>query len=505
MRKKYNCMTAFLCLLIAFIGMSFISLFTIVEAKHIRNMLFDKVELEVSALADEMSNKYSKGSEDWDQIEQISEEFIEDINAMFKNDKGVTIGGFIGYYNGEGWLKLNVEDMSIQYTEDLVPEEAVGYTSYYRKNISVKDLVIQYWKYLTSRKDYKDFIINLYGSGKVSVKYGKDLSFQHMLFPTSGEATKIFNTYYYVIADKLFMDNIFLTAASYREPFLNRNCYCRMIFVVHPLEQVVKRNLQWYLLMIAVLIVFEWIIVRIRQKKFVGMRFRKLMDSTLTTGFSHELKTPLAILRASVENWDYIEDEDKPYYLEKVSEETKHLDQLIHKLTTIGEMKSEGTETDIEMVDLYSLMMESYERLKPLMNERKLEVEIVADCTKKYFVEGNPEMLRIAVNNYISNAVKYAKYRIVLELKEEKCAKKVRFNVTNDGAGLSKEETKKVWTLFFKKDQARTDRLGSSGVGLAVTKSILQLHKAKFGCGSNDRGTTFWFQMKKISKDEGEV
>lgn len=461
MRKKYNCMTFFMCLLVAFAGALLIGLFTMVKANHIRDTLFEKVEVEVRALTDEMAPKYTKGSKEWDRFEKMSKNFFEELNEIFKNDTGVTFAGNIGYYNGEERIVLDEKGQTIS---PRLPSSYTSFVTYY----SGKEWYVTDW------------------SG-------------NRVFPTSGDAREIFENYYLLLDNNGIIDNIFLTATNYWEPFLDPDGYCRMIFVVHPLEQAIKRNLQWYILMIVALIVLEWIIVRIRKKRFVGMRYRELMDSTLTTGFSHELKTPLAILRASVENWDYIEDEDKPRYLEKVSEETKHLDNLIHKLTTLGEMKSEGTDTDFETLDLYSLMMESYERLKPLMDERKLEVEIVADRTKEYFVEGNPEMLRIAVNNYISNAVKYAKHRIVLELKEKKRTKKIRFNVTNNGAGLSKEETKKVWTLFFKKDQARTDRLGSSGVGLAVTKNILQLHKAKFGCRSNDRGTTFWFALKADS------
>ena len=115
-------------------------------------------------------------------------------------------------------------------------------------------------------------------------------------------------------------------------------------------------------------------------------------------------------------------------------------------------------------------------------------------------VAGDQEMLRIAIGNFISNAIKYSGSSISVELKS---GKKVRFQVKNDGAALSKEAAGKVWELFYKTDAARTDRMGSSGVGLAVTKSILKAHKAKFGCIPGNGETTFWFEMKNADSGRG--
>ena len=71
----------------------------------------------------------------------------------------------------------------------------------------------------------------------------------------------------------------------------------------------------------------------------------------------------------------------------------------------------------------------------------------------------------------------------------------------NDGDTISAKDLKKIWDLFYKQqDKARTDRMGSNGVGLAVNKSILELHKAKFGAESRSGETTFWFEMKKAKE-----
>lgn len=62
-------------------------------------------------------------------------------------------------------------------------------------------------------------------------------------------------------------------------------------------------------------------------------------------------------------------------------------------------------------------------------------------------------------------------------------------------------EYKKAWDLLYKSDKARTNRFGSAGIGLAITKSMLGLHKAKYGCEPTENGTLFWFKMKKMLEE----
>ena len=263
----------------------------------------------------------------------------------------------------------------------------------------------------------------------------------------------------------------------------------------HPVGEVIRNNLTVYLLAILSTALLEYGIIRIRRKKYNPNRYNQLMSSTLVTGFSHELKTPLAVIRALVENWDYIDEEKHEKYMEKITEETEHVNRLVERLNGLSDLSSGVIKLNKSDVNLYSLAEEIYKQQKYMIDERKLNVSIHADSPEKCFVKGDPEMLRLAVANFFSNAVKYSAHEVKVELIS---GKKVHFRITNDGNVLDKEEAAKVWEIFYKKDAARTDRLGSSGVGLAVTKSILKAHKAKFGCTPGEKETIFWFEMKGI-------
>ena len=268
----------------------------------------------------------------------------------------------------------------------------------------------------------------------------------------------------------------------------------RIVFVYYPFWMVMKKYFFFYLVFIVCVIFLERFILSLKTRHGRRGRFKALMSSTLITGFSHELKTPLAILKASVENWNYIDETDRPEYLERVSSEVNHLDGIVHKLVGISDLGSGRIKLNKQPVDLYLLVQEVYEQQKPVIDERKLSVRITADRPENCIIIGDREMLRIAVGNFISNAVKYSAREITIELTS---GRRVALRVTNDGAAIDKKESRNVWKLFYKNDASRTDRFGSSGVGLAVTRNILRTHKAKFGCTSGDDRTTFWFEMNQ--------
>ena len=277
----------------------------------------------------------------------------------------------------------------------------------------------------------------------------------------------------------------------------DHNHQYRLTFAYSPLKMAAHSILICAIIIIPVAIFIEWSIISYRKRSRNRGRFGELMSSTLATGFSHELKTPLAVIRASVENWDYIDEADRPEYIQKIDSETAHLDTLVDKLLGVGNMSTDTIKLNKQAVDLCAVTNEIIEKQKPMMDERKIKLELVTANPEKCLVQADPELLRIAVGNFMTNAVKYSAGRIGIRISS---GPKVRFEISNDGQVLSREAASKVWDLFYKTDASRTDRLRSSGIGLAVTASILKAHKAKYECIPGEKETTFWFEMKPADK-----
>lgn len=272
-----------------------------------------------------------------------------------------------------------------------------------------------------------------------------------------------------------------------------------MIYLFHPIEVAVREHLFLYIFSLISLIVLEAFTVAMMRKMYSNRMSYELMRQDLTRSIAHDLKTPLAVTKAYTENWEYIDEEDRHEYAEKLNAEVDHMSSLINNMLSMSKLDSEK-DIRLEEVELYAVTSAVYERVKPIIAERNLNVKLITDVIGgEYFVYADPKMIKIAVSNFITNAVKYAESRIEIKLMSKD--KKVIFMVTNDGKCISKKDLKRIWEPFYKGDKARTDRLGSSGMGLAINSSILQLHKAKYKCISSNNETSFWFELKKVGKN----
>jgi signal transduction histidine kinase len=271
------------------------------------------------------------------------------------------------------------------------------------------------------------------------------------------------------------------------------------IYLFHPLELALRANVKIYVISLLILIALETLVIFFIRKMYIKSKGYEIMRQDLTRSIAHDLKTPLAITKAYVENWEYIDEADRHEYAEKLISEVDHMTYIINSMLNMSKFDLKKN-IKLEEVNIYSMAMAIYERMKPIISERELDVKIYTDNEDgDYYVYADPKMMRIVINNFITNAVKYAQSSINMDFYIHE--KTILFVIGNDGTTISKKDIKKIWEPFYKADKTRTDRIGSSGMGLAINKSILKLHNAKFKCTSNAGRTTFSFEMKKVGNN----
>lgn len=248
--------------------------------------------------------------------------------------------------------------------------------------------------------------------------------------------------------------------------------------VIHPVELVLRSNIALYIvllvLLLATLVAIPLVIAKLyRTRKEYEMRSRRL-----TRGVAHELKTPLAVTKAYMENWDYIDEKDREEYAKKVGREVEDMNELINAFLELDKIDSGKIKMNIEEVELVSLIKSVYNHVKPLADERHLEVEMPKD--KEYTIKADLRLMRIAIGNYMTNMIKYAdkEARITLSTWNDK----VRVSFGNDSANDKK---------------SKTDKLNSNGMGVEINENIMKLHG--FRCGNDLRGgeTIYWFEAAK--------
>lgn len=271
------------------------------------------------------------------------------------------------------------------------------------------------------------------------------------------------------------------------------------IFLFHPMAIVLSNYLYVYILFAAVLLVMLFLTIITMRRIYMNRMSYEARTQSLTRSFAHELKTPLAVTKGYVENWEIVDEKERPEVAAKINTEVDHMTKMVNTLLDLSKMESGDMKIDLEEVELFELSKACFKHMTSLADERKLSVEFKKDKEDgEYVVSADLDMMRMVISNFLSNAIKYGKEKVVVSLSSS--GNNVTFRITNDGEPISRKDQKKIWDLFYTKDKSGTDRLNSNGVGLAVNKSILELHKAKFGVESSPAGNSFWFEMKKAKE-----
>ena len=201
---------------------------------------------------------------------------------------------------------------------------------------------------------------------------------------------------------------------------------------------------------------------------------------TVTNAMAHELKTPLFIISGYSENLEEnINTDKRAHYCEVINEQTRSMNMLVSKMLDYSKLDSASFNLNIQkfsLTQLTSKILESY-MLYDIKLESGGDVNIKAD----------KKLIRCVIENLVDNAVKYTTdiNEISVKITDKS------FSVSNPCEELTKDEIKDMWQPYHRK--AEHNNIEGHGLGLAMVKNILDLHKFKSGAKYMDGTITFYF------------
>lgn len=291
--------------------------------------------------------------------------------------------------------------------------------------------------------------------------------------------------------------------------YLDKKYVMPYVYVFHPISIAFSQlsGIFFYatIIVLIILIIIHCIINKMYKQHEAYENNRR----SLTRGIAHELKTPLAITKGYVENWEYVDENERHKTAGIMIEEIDHMNKMVTDLLELSHLEANAKKMNPESVDIYQLTQSVLKRMDSLIQDRKLEVILKAgrenaneqniseqnSNEKEYLVEADLEMMRIVFVNFISNVIKYADKKINICIYEK--GKKVRFEIANDGKEIGLDSIKNIWNEFYREENAENSRTEGTGLGLAITKNILELHNVKYGYKRYGGENIFWFEMKK--------
>jgi signal transduction histidine kinase len=227
-----------------------------------------------------------------------------------------------------------------------------------------------------------------------------------------------------------------------------------------------------------------------------------------TADASHELKTPLAVLRADVERAMSPNSSrtEKMVALEEALQETTRMADLVGSLLTLARADEGRFDLHREWVDLEPLVREVFETAHILGEEGGLEVTL--PIVTPTAVMGDRTRLRQLFLNLVTNAIKYTPRDGSVEITLSKTGRTATFSVRDTGIGISAADLPHVFERFYRADRARsrTAERGGFGLGLAIAQWIAEAHGGTISVRSRfGRGSTFTVTIPTAEEPRGEI
>ena len=218
--------------------------------------------------------------------------------------------------------------------------------------------------------------------------------------------------------------------------------------------------------------------------------------SQFSSDASHELKTPLTIIKGEIEVALRKERSVNEYKeaLTTSLNEICVIEQTINDLLFLAKNEKDLIIDKQEEFYLDELTDESINELKNFAKLHKVEVTLEVKDSLELL--GFPNLLKIAIKNALKNAIQFSNENSKVIIKIFKKDDFLNISIQDFGIGIAKEEQNKIFEKFYRTDKSRNKNSGGTGLGMSILKKIIDIHKAEINIKSiENQGTTISFSF----------
>ena len=245
-------------------------------------------------------------------------------------------------------------------------------------------------------------------------------------------------------------------------------------------------------------------------------RLRELdnMKSAFLANMSHELRTPLnsilGFTQVILEGIDGPLTDAMVSDLELIEKNGVHLLDLINDVLDMAKIEAGRTNLNLDRVNLYELIGEVIETSDPLSREKGLSVKMVADSDQDWNITADLIRLRQVLINLVGNSIKFTdKGGVIIELEkysasDESDFDKVKVCVRDTGIGIPLNKLEEIFQAFSQIDTSTTRKVGGTGLGLPISRRLVELHGGNLWAESEGegKGSVFFLELPTEPKQK---
>ena len=217
---------------------------------------------------------------------------------------------------------------------------------------------------------------------------------------------------------------------------------------------------------------------------------------SITANVSHDLKTPLTIIKSYAElvrdiYGDNVEKRNEA--LQIIMDESDRLADLVNDVLTLSKLESGTLKLETKELDLSNLLGQCLSRFEV----RKKDGYIInTDIDSNLIVEADEKKMNAVFYNLIGNAINYSGDNKTIDVSLKKNNYIATFSVTNYGNPIDLAKQEKIWDEYYRDENTHKRNTVGTGLGLSICKTVFQLHKLDYGVESNEEKTTFFFKIR---------
>jgi signal transduction histidine kinase len=230
-----------------------------------------------------------------------------------------------------------------------------------------------------------------------------------------------------------------------------------------------------------------------------GRKLEKMRQDFVSSA-SHELKTPIAIIRGYAEGLKMnVGDSDASAkeYCDIIMNEADKMNELVLSLLEASLYSSGMKSINKEEFSLNELVSEYMKAVKPIFDEKGITGSFESE-NENCIVFADRAQIERVLSNYISNACSHAKGEKKIVVYITATEEKYKVSVYNSGSFIEEKDKENIFNSFYRADKAHSRAEGRFGLGLSIVKSIMDMHSSECGFNNVDTGVEFWFELEKM-------